>query len=265
MIRSGRWGSKRAQNWVLFAGLAAVFIFAIKETGADPVELVRGMPNLWDYIRSGFPPNFAKILQMGPYLLESFWVATASIFWAVLGSLGLALLAARNVNKNKVTRKLFQSLISAFRSTHPMVYALVFVSAVGLGPFAGVLGLVFHTMGALGRYFTEAFENVDPGVIEAGVAVGARKWQVILYFLIPEAFPYLLGYSFYYFEYCIRQSTMLGLVGAGGIGRPLMTAIRLFKTKDVFAILFLIMAIVVVLDTVVTKIRKRVLGSEGAL
>jgi len=240
--------------------LAAFFITGILKTGADPVGLVKGLPNLWDYISSGFPPNWGKILTLGPYLLESLWVATASIFWAVIFSLGLGLLAARNVNGNRASRKCFQTLISLFRSTHPMVYALVFVSAVGLGPFAGVLGLVFHTMGALGRYFAEAIETVPRDQIEAAQIDGAGKLRIIRSIILPDRFPWLLGYSLYYFEYCIRQSTMLGLVGAGGIGRPLMTALRLFKTQDVMAILIVIMALVVTMDTGVTWIRGKTVG-----
>jgi len=250
----------KAKRSFFFLGLAAVVIYGIIQTEADPAQLFHGLPNLYDYVRSGLPPNWGKILTLGPYLLESLWVAVSSIFWSVLGSLLLALLAARNVNGNRVTRKLFQSLISAFRSTHPMVYALVFVSAVGLGPFAGVLGLAFHTTGALGRYFSEAIETVPTEQIEAAQLDGAGKLAIIRYVILPDRFPWLLSYTLYYFEYCIRQSTMLGLVGAGGIGRPLMTAIRLFHTRDVFAILLLIMAVVITLDTVVSWLRGKTLG-----
>jgi len=240
--------------------LAFVFATGIIKTEADPVALVRGIPNLVDYIGSGFPPNWAKIPQLSSYLLESLWIAVASIFWSIALSLVLGLLAARNVNSNRASRKFFQSLISMFRATHPMVYALVFVSAVGLGPFAGVLGLVFHTSGALGRYFAEAIETVPADQIEAAQLDGAGKLRIVVSIILPDRFPWILGYSLYYFEYCIRQSTMLGLVGAGGIGRPLMTALRLFKTKDVTSILLTIMAIVLVMDTVVTWIRGKALG-----
>jgi len=260
MILSGISLRSKLTRIAVVVGLALVLAVGIVKTEADPVSFVRGVPNLLDYLGGMFPPNWKLIPKLTPFLLESFWIAVTSIFWSVALSMTLGLLAARNVNRNRVSRKIFQTLISMFRSTHPMVYALVFVSAVGLGPFAGVLGLVFHTSGALGRYFSEAIETVPTDQVEAAQLDGAGRFRIIVSIILPDRFPWLLGYTMYYFEYCIRQSTMLGLVGAGGIGRPLMTSLRLFKAADTSAILLTIMVIVISLDTVVTRLRKKAVG-----
>lgn len=134
---------------------------------------------------------------------------------------------------------------------------------VGLGPFPGVLALAVHTAGALGKYFSESIEEMNWQPIEALAAVGASRVQVVFHGILPELLPQFLAYIFYYLEHNIRASTVLGLVGAGGLGIELLTSVKLFKYHEVSMILLLMLALVTVGDQLSSWARRRMLTSEA--
>ena len=135
---------------------------------------------------------------------------------------------------------------------------------VGLGPFPGVLALAAHVTGALGRYFSEAIETVDPEVVKAVVSTGASKTQVVMRGILPEVKPLFINYVLYYLENNFRAATVLGLVGAGGIGMELITSMRLFRSNEVLTILIIMVSMVTVIDRTSAHIRKQVVGIEIA-
>jgi len=244
--------------------MAAVGVCMV-QTRTSPAAAVRGVPNMLRYLRSMWPPAWAKVPGLLGPLLESVEIAVVAIAWASLGALVLGLLGARNVNPIGWLYQAVRIVLNTLRGIPALLYALIFVAMVGLGPFPGVLGLVCHCTGSLGRYFAEAFETADREPIEAAMVDGANRLQIIGYVILPDVAHLLIGYVLYYFEYCIRTSTLLGFVGAGGIGVPLLVSIRLFRTREVAVTLLVILAAVFVLDRTSAWIRRQILGADHTM
>ena len=251
--------------FAVLAGLLSLVILAMIHTGADPLAIVRGFPNMVKYLGRMFPPAFSKIPGLINPLIETLEIALIATFLAFFSSLALGLLAAKNIHNNELIYRAAHITLNALRSVPSLLYALMFVSMVGLGPLPGIMGLACHVTGALGRYFAEAFELAKKETIEAAKIDGATRLQIIRYIVIPDARPLLIGYTLYYFEHCVRQATILGLVGAGGIGVPLILAIRLFKTQEVAACMIVILTTVFALDAISSVIRRRYIYEEGKL
>ncbi len=149
--------------------------------------------------------------------------------------------------------------MDACRAINELVFALIFVSAVGLGPLAGVLALVVHTMGTLAKLFSEAVEAIDPRPVEGIRATGAKNLQEIVYGVIPQVLPLWISYSLYRFEANVRSATVLGIVGAGGVGMALSEALRSFEFSQSAAILLIIIVTVSLLDVFSEYLRKVVI------
>jgi len=163
---------------------------------------------------------------------------------------------------NKFVYHSIRTIFDVCRGINEIVWGLVFVSMVGLGPFPGTLALSAHVTGALGRYFSEAIETVDPEVIKAILSTGASKVKVIIRGIIPQVKPLFINYSLYYLENNFRAATVLGLVGAGGIGMELITSMRLFRNREVLTILVIMVTMVVLIDRISAYIRKRIVKVE---
>ena len=149
--------------------------------------------------------------------------------------------------------------LNALRSINELVFALIFVSAVGLGPFAGVLAIALHATGMLAKFCAEEVEGVDRGPIEAMQATGAGRMQVILFGIVPQVIPAFISYSIYRFDVSIRAATILGLVGAGGLGFSLIKTMKLFKYHETATCILVIFAIVFVSDWVCARVRSRII------
>jgi phosphonate transport system permease protein len=145
-----------------------------------------------------------------------------------------------------------------------IVFALIFVVAFGLGPVPGVIAIMIHTVGALGKLFAEVVENIDMNPVEGAIASGATRWQAIRYAVVPQVLPNFASYALLRFEINVRGASVMGFVGAGGIGQDLIEAIRKFYYSDVSAILLLIIATVMVIDVVTERIRHRLITQEHA-
>jgi phosphonate transport system permease protein len=150
-------------------------------------------------------------------------------------------------------------LLNALRGINEFVFALIFVAAVGLGPFPGVLALAVHTAGMLGKFYAESIEAVDVAPIEGVQATGASRLQTIRFAILPQIMPAVVAFNLYRFEVAVRSATVLGLVGAGGLRFALMASMRLFKYREVATILVLILALVALTDLVSTRVRRRFL------
>jgi phosphonate transport system permease protein len=150
-------------------------------------------------------------------------------------------------------------LMDAARAINEMVFAMLFVVAVGLGPFAGVLALWVHTTGVLAKLFSEAVEAIEPSPVEGVRSTGASFLEEVVYGVIPQVFPLWISYSLYRFESNVRSATVVGMVGAGGIGMVLWELIRSFAFEQTCAVMALIVLVVVVFDMLSQQLRKRVL------
>jgi phosphonate transport system permease protein len=221
------------------------------------VKLGEGTVNMGEFLSRLFPPDFSKIGTILALLLETFQMAVVG---TVLGAV-LALFAAVCAASNIAPAWLYYPtrwVMNVIRSVPDLVFALMFVSAVGLGPFAGILAMTLGSIGSIGKIFAEAMEQVDRGPVVAMEAVGASKRQVIQYGILPQAAPLLTSYTLLLFEGNVRGATILGLVGAGGIGLELTTAMRMYDYGHLSAIIICIIVLVTVIDQGSALIRRRI-------
>lgn len=247
-----------------FIGILIVIIYywAISGTNISPTDFAKGIPFMVDFIKRMFPPD---ISNLGRFLLKAVETLQMAIVGSTLGAviaLPLSFLAARNIMPNKIVYHTVRTFFDACRGINEIVWGLIFVSMVGLGPFPGVLALAAHVTGALGRYFSESIETVDPEIIKAIVSTGANKIQVIVRGILPQVKPLFINYMLYYLENNFRAATVLGLVGAGGIGMELITSMRLFRNQEVLTILIIMVTIVTLIDRFSAYIRKRIVKLE---
>jgi phosphonate transport system permease protein len=232
-------------------------LLAMSWKGADmrPLDLLRDSRNMAEYAASFFPPDFS---QWRFYLWEM--VITVQIaLWgtalAVVCAVPLALLCSANIAPVWV-RQPVRRVMDAARAINEMVFAMLFIVAVGLGPFAGVLALWVHTTGILAKLFSEAVEAIDPQPVEGIRATGANALEDILYGVIPQVLPLWISYSLYRFESNVRSASVVGMVGAGGIGVVLWEIIRGFQYAETCAVMIIIVVTVTVIDMISAQIRK---------
>jgi phosphonate transport system permease protein len=209
-------------------------------------DLITGVHGMADIIRRATPPDFSKFDTVLWPALETVDIAIFGTVGGVIMALPLAVLAAANVTPSRTLYYLARGIIGFARAVPDLVWALLFVTAVGLGPFPGGLALAVHSIGMLGRLSAETIEQMDMAPIEALSLTGARRIQVFTHGIIPTLLPSLLGISLYRLDENIRSSLVLGFVGAGGIGFQLLTAMNLFQYREVS--LLLIVTFVIVLS-----------------
>lgn len=205
----------------------------------------------WDYV----PQLLAKMLET----IEMTVLGTAI---AIILSLPLGILAARNATPHIVVYRLTRDLLSLMRALPELVWALVFVSAVGLGPLPGVMALAFVTVGFMGKFFAEAIEVVDHKAVEGVRAHGAGWMQVRLFAMLPQALPDFVGTVMYILDHNLRAAAILGLVGAGGIGYDLVMSMRLFQYERLLLIALSIYLVVTALDRASDILRSRIIHGK---
>ena len=240
--------------WVLVA--IAVLIYAGKKSDLSFVELLQGSSNMAEYIGRYFPPDFTDWRFYLSDILETIGMGIWGTLMAAIFAVPLSIMAAENVAPPWLVF-IIRRFMDAMRAINEVVFALIFVVAVGLGPFAGVLALFVHTTGTLGKLFSEAIEAIDPGPVEGIRATGASKLQEIIFGVIPQVIPLWTSFTLYRFEANVRAASVLGIVGAGGIGVSLYQSFRGFKYGKVCAILIILITAVAIIDTISAKIRQR--------
>ena len=248
--------------------LLPVGIFALLLWGGavvcrvDPAALFAGIPRGIDLLGHMFPPAWEVFPGlMGP-ALETVQVAFVGTFFGALLAFMICLLAAGNLNPNRVVRGISRGLLSTERALPDLIVVLFFVAIVGLGAFPGVMAVAVSSVGMLGKLFADAIEEVDPRPMEALSAVGASKLQVIHYAVLPQVIPSLIANTLYRFDVNIRLSIFLGAVGAGGIGFNLITSIRLMEYQAALSAIIIILALVIACEKFSDALRKKVLGQE---
>ncbi|MDL2400081.1 phosphonate ABC transporter, permease protein PhnE [Rhizobium mayense] len=255
--------------------LVAAVIFSAIFSGFSLSGLASGLPDAWRYISSTFPQ--LHYATLGHDLGEWYWnlprwlellaeTALMSFVGTMAGSIAALLLcfsASRNLMRNNTLYFLSRRFLELARTVPDTVYAMIFVFAFGIGPLAGVLALAVHTTGALGKLFSEINESVDTKPIEGVMAAGGN-WPVIMRLaVLPQVMPNFMSYALLRFEYNIRSASVLGIVGAGGIGEELYLSIRQFDYPDISAIVLLIIAVVMATDLSCEAIRHRMISKES--
>ena len=212
---STRWSTR-----LIWALLLAVLAGSWQGADLRPLDLWRDAGNMAQYAQGFFPPDFREWRMYLTELVITLQIALWGTALAIVCSVPLALLAAGNLTPAWVHQPV-RRLLDACRSINEMVFALLFVVAVGLGPFAGVLALWVHTTGVLAKLFSEAVEAIDPNPVEGLRATGAHPLAEVLYGVLPQVMPLWVSYTLYRFESNVRSASVVGMVGAGGIGMVL--------------------------------------------
>ncbi|HEV8617669.1 MAG TPA: phosphonate ABC transporter, permease protein PhnE [Methylomirabilota bacterium] len=228
------------------------------DTGADPVRFVRGVPWLLDFIRRMLPPDLRVLPSALAGALTTVEIALLGTAVAAVFALPLGFLSARNVAPPGVFYPA-RTVLNFFRSIDTLVYALIFVAAVGLGPFPGVLAVVAYTITSLAKLYSEAIEGIDPGPVDAVTATGATRLQVLRFGVLPQVLPLFLSYVLYRLETNIRAATVLGFVGAGGIGFYLQTYLRMIDYPAASTVLLVTVVMVMVVDAISSRLRDRLI------
>ncbi len=228
--------------------------------GADlrPFDLLRDSGNMATYAASFFPPNFTDWRIYLQEMLVTLQIALWGTVLAVVCAVPLGLLSSANVAPAWIYQPV-RRVMDAARAINEMLFAMLFIVAVGLGPFAGVLALWVHTTGVLAKLFSEAVESIDPQPVEGIRATGAHALEEIVYGIIPQVLPLWISYSLYRFESNVRSASVVGMVGAGGIGVILWEIIRGFQYAETCAVMIIIVLTVTVIDVVSARVRKSVI------
>ena len=246
----------------VLTGLAVVVMLAAAAPLADlrPGHLISSIGRLGEFLTNfAVPPDWAYVGTVLEKLAETVEMAFLATAIAAVVSLPLGVLAARNASPHPAISHGLRSLLTLMRSLPELMWALVFVSAVGLGPLPGVMALAFVTVGFLGKFLAESIEAVPDGAVEGVAAHGANRMQVRFFALLPAAWPDFIAVLFYVFDHNVRAATILGLVGAGGLGYDMTMAMRLFRYERLILIVLAIYLAVTILDRLSDRLRARVI------
>ena len=248
--------TKRGLAW--YAGWTVlILLLAGSWQGADmrPMELIRDSGNMAKYASEFFPPNFSQWRFYIEEMLVTLQIALWGTTLALITAIPMGLLASSNIVPWWIYQPV-RRLLDTFRAINEMVFAMLFVVAVGLGPFAGVLALWIHTSGILAKLFSEAVEAIDPQPVEGIRSTGASSLHEVVYGVIPQVMPLWISFTLYRFESNVRSATVVGMVGAGGIGVILWEIIRGFQYAETAAVMLIVVATVSLIDLASATIRK---------
>ena len=237
--------------------LVAVILSAWAVGLLDANRMVTGLADIADLLSEMWVPDFTHLNSWWGPLLDSMTMSIAATALAVLLSVPLALLGARNTSPHPAIYWVARLILNVLRSVPELIMAIVFVAAVGFGALPGALALGIHSAGMVGKFFAEAIEHAAEAPVEAARATGAGPAQVILHGILPQVLPQMADVTVYRWEYNFRASVVVGVVGAGGIGFELIAALRTFQYDEVAAILLVILATVTVVDALGGALRKR--------
>jgi phosphonate transport system permease protein len=258
----GRTRQDQVFDWLLRGAFLVMLVWSFVPSDMHRIgEVLTGGGNMAMLLGDFFEPNFRYWRTYLDLMLETVQMAVWGSFLSVLLAVPFGLMSSANLVPAWLHFPV-RRLMDAFRAINELVFALIFVAAVGLGPLAGVLALTIHTTGTLAKLFSEAVEAIDPRPVEGIRATGSSRLQEIIYGVIPQVLPLWISFSLYRFEANVRSATVLGIVGAGGIGMSLSEALRGFDYAAGAAILLIILLTVSLFDIFGARLRKVVIDGE---
>jgi phosphonate transport system permease protein len=247
----------RLVKWLIWIGFAAFTLYCLDRLGFFDLDMITsGLGKLYGVISFMLPPAaHGRFLEFFWAILETLGMAFLGTLLAALMALPMGFLGSKNVIGNAVLHFSSRRLFDFIRGIDALIWALVWINVVGLGPFAGILAIACSVSGELAKLFSEAIENVDRKQIEGVRASGAGTVQIMRFAILPQVFPVILSTSLYYFESNTRSATILGIVGAGGIGLHLADRIRVLAWDQASLIIIMILITVYLIDTLSNRIR----------
>ena len=244
------------KNNIVMGIIIALLVVVSFDIGADPLLFAEGVPNLAIIVEE-------MLLVEPKYIPDALWAMVETIEMAFIGTmvgvaiaLPLSMLAARNLNSKFVYAPI-RALLAAIRTFPSILWALLFVIMVGTNPFAGVLAIIMYTVGFVAKLQYETIETIDSDPMDAVGSIGVSKIQLIRYVVIPESASHLLGQVLYMFDYNVRQTSILGLVGAGGIGFYIINYIKFFEYGKAAIFMLVVLIVVLIIDWISVKIRDK--------
>jgi phosphonate transport system permease protein len=249
-------GNALLRRGAMIFAVVVLVLGASWQTGLlDPVRFADAWPAIKQLSSEMFPPDFGRYDKWLRPLADTLAMSIAGTALAVTISLPLGLLAAPNTTPHRIVYQAARMMLNLLRSIPELIMGIIFVAMVGFGSLPGVLALGIHSIGMIGKFFAESIEHVDPKPVEAARAAGASPFQVIWHAVLPQVMPQLADTTIYRWEYNFRASTVLGAVGAGGIGFELIAALRVLEYAQVSAILICILVCVTIVDGVGARLR----------
>lgn len=252
---------------VTLAAMTAAFIAGVVQLEIPFAKLIPGTAQLGDFVRLMLPPDPGTWSQFTGYMKamgETLSISLLGTFGGALLAFPFALLAARNVVANRIVHFLSRRSLDTVRGIDTLIWALIWVGVVGLGPFAGILALICSDFGSFGKLFSEAIETADKRPVEGVLSTGGSHTHGVRFGLLPQVIPVLASQVLYYFESNTRSATIIGIVGAGGIGAQLSEQIRVLEWQKVAFIILLILVTVALIDWVSSKLRFAIIGKASA-
>lgn len=253
-----RWLSGNGLRFTVTLLVAAVFYAAcLWVSDVSPQRLIEGIPRLLRWSARAWPPDVSEVGVLLRRAAETIGMATVGTTVGALLAAPACSLAARTITPSPLLYYPARWFLNIFRGIDSFVFALIFVAAVGLGPFAGVLGIAFHSAGSIAKLWAEAIEAVEKGPLEAAQLTGATRLKLVTFVVLPDVMPTLVSIILYFWEFNVRASTVLGIVGAGGIGQELKNSVDLLVFPRLFTVLLIILAMVTAIDQLSAWLRSR--------
>ena len=260
LAREASWRHRRLAVRSVFAALFLLVLWlSAARINLSLIGLIAGASNMADFFGRMVPPNFSYLTFLLAPTVETVQIAAWGTVLAVVASVPLALLAAENTSPHPIIYFSTRVFLNLLRSINELIYALLLVSAVGLGPFPGVLAIALHATGMLAKFVAEEIEHVNRSPVEALHASGAGRVQTIMFGIVPQILPAAVGYVLYRFDVSIRSATVLGLVGAGGLGFSLITTMKMFKYHETAACILMIILLVSAADWISGRLQKKII------
>jgi len=298
LVESSPAPKRGARFFVFLGLFVLILAWSFQGAKIRPGELIEGVPEIVSTLARMLPPDFSKVTDAKSYFfppgfslaqlflplslsesqarikqrwwdntfpqtivgatLETVQMAIAGTFLALLVAFPIGFLAARNTTPHPLVYRAVRTVLNLLRTIPDLALGLLFVAAVGLGAFAGTLALAIHTASVLGKLLSESVENIDEGVVEAIRATGARYTQILSFAVLPQVLPDLISFTLYRLETNIRAASVLGLIGAGGIGYLMNTSFRTFQYQEAAAIVLVLIALVMLVDYLSSRLRRLV-------
>lgn len=261
-----RLGPQRLPMIAVATAMLVLLLYGMQVLGFFDGKLLSGMGRLVEIAGLMLPPDpgsWAHARAYGMALIETVAIALLGTLSAAILALPIGLLAARNVTAQRIVRFLARRSLDTIRSVDILIWALIWINVVGLGPFAGALAIMTSDIGSFGKLFSEAIEAADRKPVEGIASTGGGHFMGIRFGILPEVFPVLVSQVLYYFESNTRSATIIGIVGAGGIGLHLAEAIRTLELQQTSFIILMILVTVAAIDVVSSQLRFAMIGRRA--
>ncbi|HEX3350790.1 MAG TPA: phosphonate ABC transporter, permease protein PhnE [Acetobacteraceae bacterium] len=255
----------RGVTLALIAGAVAIYLFGLIALDISPLRLYNGMAELIGIIGLMLPPSLHSWAHFWTYLSalgQTLAIAFLGVLLAAIIGFPLGFLAAKNVVASRIVHFLARRGLDTIRSVDTLVWALIWINVVGLGPFAGALAITSADLGIFGKLFSEAIETADRKPVDGLLATGASRLEVIRFGILPQVLPVFASQVLYFFESDVRSATIIGIVGAGGIGLYLSEQIRVLEWQETSFIILMILVTVALIDLISQRLRAAMIGER---